>query len=59
MLETLFINILSTSTIASIVFLLIMIARKCIKNKVNQENTSLLWIICPYKKMEWPKIKIT
>ena len=45
MLETLFINILSTSTIASLVFLIIMIARKCIKNKVNRENTSLLWII--------------
>lgn len=45
MLETLFINILSTSTIASLVFLIILIARKCIKNKVNQENTSLLWII--------------
>lgn len=45
MLETLFINILSTSTIASIVFLIILIARKCIKNKVSRENTSLLWIV--------------
>lgn len=45
MLETLFINILSTSTIASIVFFIILIARKCIKNKVNQENMNLLWII--------------
>ena len=45
MLETLFINILSTSTIASIVFLIILFARKCIKNKVNRENMSLLWII--------------
>ena len=45
MLETLFINILSTSTIASIVFLIILTARKLIKNKVNQEYTSLLWII--------------
>lgn len=45
MLESLFINIISTSTIASLVFLIILIARKCIKNKVNQENTSLLWIV--------------
>lgn len=45
MLETLFINILSMSTIASLVFSIILIARKCIKNKVNQENASLLWII--------------
>ena len=39
MLETLFINILSTSTVASIVFLFIIVARRCIKNKVNQENS--------------------
>ena len=45
MLELLFIDILSMSTIASIVFLIILIARKCIKDKVNQENTNLLWII--------------
>ncbi len=45
MLETLFINILSTSTIASILFFIILIARECIKNKVNQENMNLLWII--------------
>lgn len=45
MLETLFINILSMSTIASIVFFIILIARKCIKNKVSQGNISLLWII--------------
>ena len=42
MIETLFINILSMSTIASIVFLIILIARKFIKNKVNQENANLL-----------------
>ena len=45
MLNEIFINILSMSTIASIVFLIILIARKCIKDKVNQENTNLLWII--------------
>lgn len=45
MIESLFINILSMSTIASIVFLLILLTRKCINNKVNKENSSLLWII--------------
>ena len=44
-LKILFINILSMSTIASIVFLFISIARKIIKNKVDFEKCSLLWII--------------
>lgn len=43
--EILFMNILSMSTIASIVFLLILIARKCLKNKVSFKKLSLLWIV--------------
>ena len=45
MLNALFINILSMSTIASIVFLLILLARKLMKNKVSFEKCSLLWIM--------------
>ena len=45
MLESLFINILSMSTIASVVFLIILCARKLIKNKVNIKNSALLWVI--------------
>ena len=44
-IEILFMNILSMSTIASIVFLLILIARKCLKNKVSFKKLSLLWIV--------------
>ena len=45
MLNEIFINILSMSTIASVVFLCILFARKFIKSKVNLKNSSLLWII--------------
>ena len=44
-LNALFINILSMSTIASIVFLLILLARKILKNKINISYLSLLWIL--------------
>ena len=45
MIETFFISILSMSTIASIVFFIILFARKIINGKVTLENSILLWVI--------------
>ena len=44
-IENLFANILSMSTIASIVFLMTILVRKLIKNKVSSSRLCLLWII--------------
>ena len=44
-LEKVFINILSMSTIASIVFILILFARKLLRNKVTFQKLNLLWIV--------------
>ena len=44
-LKKIFISILSMSTIASVLFLLILLARKLIKNKYSVGKYSLLWII--------------
>ena len=45
MLNNLFINILSMSTIASIVFIVILFVRQFMKNKIDLKTLSLLWII--------------
>lgn len=44
-LESLFINILSMSTIASVVFILILFARKLLRNKISFQKLNLLWIV--------------
>lgn len=44
-IENLFANILSMSTIASIVFLMTILVRKFVKNKVSSSRLCLLWII--------------
>lgn len=44
-IENLFANVLSMSTIASIVFLMTMLIRKIIKNKISSSKLCLLWII--------------
>ena len=44
-IKTIFINILSMSTIASIVFCFILFARKVLCKKISQKKLSLLWIV--------------
>ena len=44
-LENVFVNILSMSTIASIVFILILFARKLLKSKISFQKLNLLWIV--------------
>lgn len=44
-LQNVFMNILSMSTIASIVFILVLFARKFLKSKISFSKINLLWII--------------
>lgn len=44
-LENLFINILSMSTIASALMIIILVIRNFLKNKISLSKLSLLWII--------------
>ncbi len=44
-LEEIFANILSMSTIASLIFVLIMCVRQLLKNKISFSKLNLLWIV--------------